>query len=216
MGTLNAGRVRVSVSMPDTEELGKCQLAARVGPWTKKAGGLGTEMSWSTTLEVVDEIEPKPSGKGAAGGKGGKRGSGGGGDLVALVWENSEDAHAVGSIQTLSGSDLADMRPGDYAELKGVTDEIPTVVLNNLYSPLKAYVHGRAAALTDEATERAKERYAVGVGVALLMLDQHVKKQSKEGKEADEEGTEEAQRAAARGILSVLPDYDQLAKEMED
>ena len=72
------------------------------------------------------------------------------------------------------GKDLADKRP-EYAELAKVDAEIPTIVLNRTYSPLKAYVQARAAELTDERKEQARQRYAVGVGVALLGAAQHAR-----------------------------------------
>ncbi len=79
------------------------------------------------------------------------------------------------------GKDLAASAP-EYKELAKVDAEIPTIVLNRTYSPLKAYVQARAAELTDEGKEQARERYAVGVGVALLLLDQEARKAEKAGK----------------------------------
>ena len=115
----------------------------------------------------------------------------------------------------VSGSDLADKRP-EYKDLAKVDTKIPTIVLNRTYSPLKSYIQARAAELTDEGKEQARERYAVGAGVALLVLDHETRRDIKKNNaQPDDAATQRAQRAAARGVLSVLPAYDRLAREIE-
>ena len=106
---------------------------------------------------------------------------------MALIWKSETDdgmddwsAATVGEIEMVAGKDLADKRP-DYAELAKADAEIPTIVLNRTYSPLKAYVQARAVELTDEGKEQSRDRYAVGVGVALLVLDQQARKAEKAG-----------------------------------
>ena len=74
-------------------------------------------------------------------------------------------AATVGEIEMVPAKDLADKRP-EYKDLAKIDAEIPTIVLNRTYSPLKSYVQARAAELTEEGKEQARERYAVGVGVA--------------------------------------------------
>lgn len=111
--------------------------------------------------------------------------------------------------------DLADKRP-EYKDLAKIDAEIPTIVLNRTYSPLKSYVQARAAELTEEGKEQARERYAVGVGVALLVLDQDARKADKTGKPLDDATLDAGRQAAARAVLSVMPAYDRLAKELED
>ena len=105
---------------------------------------------------------------------------------------------------------------GEYKDLAKVDAEIPTIILNRTYSHLKTYVQARAAELTDEGKEQARERYAVGVGVALLILDQEVRKAGKAGRSPDEGALDAGRQAAARAVLSVMPDYDRLAKELEE
>ena len=89
-------------------------------------------------------------------------------------------------------------------------------MLNRTYGPLKKYVQARAAELTDEGKEQARERYAVGVGVALLVLDDEARKAKKASKAADDAVLDMGRQAAARAVLSVMPDYDRLAKELEE
>jgi hypothetical protein len=218
VGELHAGRVRVSVAVPDSEELGTYELRAVIPPWPKSSGGLGPRFEWTTKLELVRDISPKPPGPGA-GPKTGRKGPGQG-DLVALVWRSDEneegwDPTTVGEILMVPGKDLAAER-AEYEELRGVSDEIPTIVLNRTYSPLKSYVQARAAELTDEGKEQARDRFAVGVGVALLVLDAQRRKDAKANKPTDDDAERVATQAAARAVLSVLPEYDRLAREIED
>ena len=218
VGDLRSGRVRVSIAVPETEEIGVHQLEARIVDWSKSAGGLGPTLEWTTKLDIVTEATPKPPG-GGAGTHSGTKGPGAG-DLVALIWKSDEheddwDAATVGEIEMVSGQDLADARD-EYKDLASVSTEIPTIVLNRTYAPLKKYVQARAAELTDEGKEQARDRYAVGAGVALLVLDEQRRKDAKAGKITDDDAHAVATRAAARGVLSVLPEYDRLAKELDD
>lgn len=220
VGELRAGRVRVSIAIPDGADLGTYKLNVSIPTWTKTSGGLGPSFQWTTEVEVGEEVAIKPTGK-KAGADSGKSGSGDGG-LVALIWKSENDggvgdwsAATVGEIEMVPGKDLADERP-EYAELATVDTEIPTIVLNRTYSPLKAYVQARAKELTDEGKEQARERYAVGVGVALLVLDEDARKAAKSGKPLDDATLGAGRQAAARAVLSVMPAYDRLAKELED
>lgn len=218
VGELRSGRVRVSIAVPDTADLGMYEIYAVIPEWSKSSGGLGPRFEWSTKLEVLAELQPKPTGTGAGKDKGNK--GPGEGDLVALVWKNEDDvdgwdAATVGEVDMVPAKDLAEERP-EYKDLAGIDTEIPTIVLNRTYSPLKTYIQARAAELTDEGKEQARDRYAVGVGVALLVLDQQERKDAKKGKVTDEDTLAAGRQAAARAVLSVLPEYDRLAKELED
>jgi len=221
VGELRSGRVRVSIAIPENADLGTYKLTVEVPPWSKTSGGLGPRFEWTTKIEVVEQSKPKPPGTKPGSGKG-KSGPGEGG-LVALIWKSETDdgvddwtAATVGEIEMVQGKDLADERP-EYAGLAKVDAEVPTIVLNRTYAPLKSYVQARAVELsTDEGKEQARERYAVGAGVALLVLDQDARKAEKAGKPFDEATVDSARRAAARAVLSVMPSYDRLAKELDD
>jgi hypothetical protein len=219
VGELRGGRVRVSIAIPETADLGTFQLCAVIPPWSKSSGGLGPEFAWDTKVEVVDEPTVKPTGKKESGDKKGTRGPGEG-DLVALIWKSDEDEdgwspNTVGVVEQVSARDLAEMRH-EYAELADLDLDVPTIILNRTFSPLKAYIQARAAELTEEGKEQSRDRYAVGVGVALLMLDADRRASEKKGKAVDEQMLESANRASARAVLSVLPEYDRLAKELEE
>ena len=220
VGNLRSGRVRVSIAIPENADLGTYKLNAAIPIWSKTSGGLGPRFAWTTKIELVQETTPKPPGPKT--GKGSGKSGPGGGDLVALIWKSETDdgmddwsAATVGEIEMVAGKDLADKRP-DYAELAKADAEIPTIVLNRTYSPLKAYVQARAVELTDEGKEQSRDRYAVGVGVALLVLDQQARKAEKAGIAPDEATLDAGRQAAARAVLSIMPAYDRLAKELED
>ncbi|WP_420637785.1 hypothetical protein [Candidatus Poriferisocius sp.] len=218
VGELQSGRVRVSVAVPENADLGICKLSVEILPWVKTSGGLGPSFEWTTKVEVVEEREPKSSGRSPGSDKG-KSGTDSGG-LVALIWKSESDpgtdnwtAATVGEIEMVVGRELAKVCP-EYSNLAEVDSEIPTIVLNRTYTRLKSYVHARAAELsTDDSVYRARDRYAVGAGVALLLLDQETRKAEKEGKPLDDKAIAVARQAAARAVLSVLPAYDRLERQ---
>ncbi len=220
IGELRSGRVRVSLAIPENADLGAYVINAEIPPWSKTSGGFGPKFEWTTKIELVDEASVKKPG--ASSGKDKGKNGPGEGNLVALVWKTDTDegmddwsAATVGEIEMVSGKDLASQRD-EYKELATVDTEIPTIVLNRTYSPLKSYIQARAAELTDEGKEQSRERYAVGVGVALLVLDQEQRKKERSGEAPDESTLAAGRGAAARAVLSVMPDYDRLAKEIED
>ena len=222
IGELSSGRLRVAIAVPENADLGNYKLEIDLDDWSKTSGGLGPRFEWTTKIEIVEEDAPRPSRQRSGGGKDrGKSGPDEGG-LVALIWKRETDggvdwtSATVGEIEMVPGRDLADKRP-EYKDLAEIDAEIPTIVLNLTYSRLKSYIQARAAELTDEGKEKARERYAVGVGVALLVLDEEARKAAdKAGRPLDEAALQAGQRAAARAVLSVLPAYDRLAKELED
>ena len=212
VGELHKGRFRVAIAIPENADLGNYKLEIELDNWQKTSGGLGPRFEWTTKMHIVENSTPRPPGPNPGPDKGG---------LVALIWKSdTEDGvdwtrTTVGEIEMVTGGDLADKR-SEYKDLAKVDAEIPTIVLNRTYSPLKSYIQARAAELTDEGKETARERYAVGVGVALLVLHEKRKAAEKANKPPDEAALRAGQQAAARGVLSVLPDYDRLAKELED
>ena len=213
VGELRKGRFRVAIAVPENADLGNYKLELELDNWTKTSGGLGPRFEWTTKIYIVEKSRSRPPGPKPGPDKGG---------LVALIWKSHTDdgvdwtPATVGEIEMVSGSDLADQRT-EYKHLAKADGEIPTIVLNRMYSPLKSYIQARTAELTDKGTEGARERYAVGAGVALLVLDDETRKAAeKVGAPPDEAALHAGQQAAARGVLSTMPAYDRLAKELED
>jgi hypothetical protein len=216
VGQLRSGRVRVTVAVPDTDDLGIYELQATIPPWTRASGGLGPEFTCTTKIDVVDEIRLRPGGR--PGDRSGRRGPSSG-DLVALIWQTDAEVESwtpntVGVLEEIPAATLAETTE-EYRELIGLDGEIPTIRLNTTYTHLKSYIQARTADLSAQGVEQCRERYAVGVGVALLCLSaSHTGRRA--SSEQEEESIAAAARAAARGVLSVLPDYDRLAKEISD
>lgn len=212
VGELRKGRFRVAIAVPENADLGNYKLELVLDNWIKTSGGLGPRFEWTTKIEIAKKSTPRPPGP--------KPGPDTGG-LVALIWKDHTDdgvdwtPATVGEIEMVPGRDLADQRT-EYKNLAKADAEIPTIVLNRMYSPLKSYIQARTAELTDKGTEGARERYAVGAGVALLVLDETRKAAEKAGTPPDEAALHAGQQAAARGVLSTMPAYDRLAKELED
>ncbi|MEU0333285.1 hypothetical protein [Streptomyces sp. NPDC006193] len=212
------GRARVMVAVPETAELGTYELRVVLEDWIRAAGGLGQRLEYVTKLELVEDIPGSGTGTGkptkGAQGQGGP----GPGTNVALRWtthdaEDNWDRVTVGSVEEVPASILADQQ-ADYAELRALGDQlIPTILLNQEYPPFKKYLAARNKELTND--KRAREQYAVGVGVSLLLLQQKLDKLKKAGQALpDDDFIDEARRASASAVLAVMPAFDDLAKEV--
>ncbi len=101
----------------------------------------------------------------------------------------------------------------EYEDLGELGDaKIPTIFLNRDYSPLKRYEAARAKDLTEEGIDRSRDRYAVGVGLGLLLLDRDLKAGGNGARLTDEVELT-ARQAAARSALVMMPQYDRLAAQ---
>lgn len=216
IGSLHGGRVRVSIAVSEDARPGTHNLSLSVKDWMRKSGGLGATLRTETKLQLVMSVEPTGTGQGRpTGGAAGHRGAALGNN-VAVRWVSHEDegrdewtAATVGAVEQIPANILA--ADSEYEDLAALGEtEIPTVVLNSGYTPWKTYLHGRTKALNDLANP--KERYATGVGVHLLLMDQELSKRSRDDV-LDPAIEEITKRATARAILSVLPAFDELAKE---
>jgi len=219
IGPLRGGRVRVTISIPHGSDLGTFTLNAEIADWTKTSGGLGPRFEWTSKLEVNDETRVSSKPKSAAGMSKGTVGTKEG-TSIALVWKTDAERDdwspaSVGSVERVVGRDLAGSHP-EYSMLKDVDDEVLTIVLNSTYAHLKKYLQASAADLTDQGTEARRDSYAIGVGVGLLQLDEERKQADKKGRTFDDDAIRAGQEATARGVLSVLPEYDKLARELGD
>jgi hypothetical protein len=215
VGRLRDGYVRVQLQVPEGAKEGDFTFTARLGEWHRAAGGLGPEMSYTTDLQIVDEMPTKTGpGNGA-----GKKGADSGG-LVAVIWttpaqQGSGWNNSVpGTVEDLAAKDIAAARD-EYKELAKLGEQrIPTVLLNQEYAQYKSYIGARAKSLTATGTDEASARYAVGTGLGLLILHEDVKKrEEKSGKAVDESELAAAREAVARSVLSMMPAFDSLAKE---
>jgi hypothetical protein len=217
VGRIRGGRIRVSIAVPDGADLGSFQLHVEIGDWIKTSGGMGPRFTWTTKLEVLEErTASSPPTPGAGKRKGGS-GAGPGG-FPAVVWKTPDERDEwtkmdVGDITMVRGRDLAESNE-EYAELANVNQEVPTITLNRVYPKLKDYIRRRSSSATQRTIDDAYDRYAIGVGVGLLLLEDRRKKLDAAGMEFGEELLGAAASAVAGSVLSVMPDYDKLAKEV--
>lgn len=215
IGELRNGYFRVSIAVPDTAQLGVYELNVVVDNWLRARGGAGAPLSWTTSVDVVDEATSTTTG--GAGTGTGNTGVGTG-SSVALVWQTPEAMaewtnSTVGEVMPVAASDLAE-KYSEYAELKNLGDtEIPTLFLNSTFRPLKDYYEARLKVTSEEAAGQSKDRFAAGAGVGLLLLDEYRQKLEKQGKELDPKMQAEVAACMARSVLSVLPDFDQISQE---
>ena len=211
VGRLRGGRLRVAIAVPPDAEITAAELTVQVSSWVARSGGRKGPLELKSRLRVVE-----PHDRPDAGGARGVTGAAVPG-RVALVWtshdtEEGWGSQTVGEVERIEADSLAEVA-SEYAALAGSHFEVLLVKLNEEFGPLKAYTALRAHEVGDEGVARAKDRYAVGVGVDMLVLDQHVTALTKQGVSLDDAWIEAARTSAARGVLAIMPDYDRLAAE---
>jgi hypothetical protein len=216
LGQVRNGRFRVLVAVPEGLEPGIEELRITLRDWFKDSGGLGEELTFATKLELVEHIGATGAGSGkATGGGTGDQGAQAGGN-VALVWtdHDSQDdwtRSTVGEVVMTPAADLAAARP-EYVDVAALGQTpIPVIMLNEEYSPLKQYLQSRSKSLVSLDTPR--ETYALGVGLDLLLLHQEQQRRESKDETVDSELLAFAHTAAARAVLSVMPAFDELAKQ---
>lgn len=228
VGDLRKGRLPLTFTAP--VGMGEGQIEAEVAlTWLRKNGGLG-RMTWPISVNVVSKIEPKsaPSPKPP---KGGQAPTKDGGD-VAFIWVNGHDQgwqdNVVGELQDIEGDVLASEREV-YADLKGVKDKVPTIVLNKDFADWAAYRRTIAKGASDATLDTRNERYglAIGIIVANMTLEERKLAKKHDAWEAKQNGSEEPPKAmspeqmqralaeAARGVVALMPDFDALTAELE-
>jgi hypothetical protein len=224
VGDLRKGRLRLTLAAPATMSEGTRDIDV-VLEWLRGAGGLG-RITWPIRLNLVARLpekpEPTPKPKGATGPA--KEGD------VAFIWVNGLEEGwgdgIAGELQEIKGDDLANREV--YADLKGVDALIPTIVLNEEFAGWASYKRSIAKRSTDETLTSRRDRYglAVGVTVANLVLGERKHRQKHEAWLAKPNGAVEpakpmsqdqvnrALAEAARGVLALMPDFDQLLGDL--
>lgn len=214
VGTLRGGRLRVSIAVPSEAETDIFEIEVSLIDWLKATGGIGEPLFCTTEFEIV------PNGTLRRQGSGEQPGTGGGqeGNLVPLLWKSHEerddwDKTTVGDVELVPAAYLAEAAT-EYAELSRLGDQdIPTLILNQHYYGLKRYLGARAPNLTDDGLRQARDRYAVGVGVGLCLLYKESEKGRLLGTPPPEEWLKASKEALARSTLSMMPAFDELARE---
>ena len=215
LGRLRDGYVRVQIQVPEGAATGEFRLIAKVENWHRAAGGIGPALSYTTSVEIVDEMP----GRGANGSRASGRDAGEG-SQVAVLWRTPENYgngwnnSTPGSVDEIEAQTLADA-VDEYKELARLgTQKIPTIVLNETYAPYKAYISARARDLTEGGTQGAADRYAVGAGLGLLVLHEEYRLRAKNRKDTVDPAVElTAKQAVARSVLLMMPAFDSLIRE---
>ena len=213
VGELRKGRTRVSVAVPMDADLTKATITVRVPSWPSTHGGLGPGLQTTTEIQIVDETDtPAPPSPPPKRGKK-KRGPA----LVDTTWTNHEEettwaANTPGEIELVEASVLAALG-GERQRFAGIDGDVYHIKLNEEYAPLKAYASAGAKSVGDEGVARRKDRYALGLGVYLLVAHGQLRRKRKSGESIDDDAVADNCRAAAQGVLAVLPDFDLIATE---
>lgn len=212
IGQLQQGSVRVTIAMAEGSRLGDFNLTASLRGWQRSSGGIGPDLHWQTTLTVIEPSEERPRGRQGRG----EENAQAEGDLVGLAWRADSDfdhwhSGVPGHVEEVEAKLLAE-EADDYQELEKLGDtKVPTIFLNKDYTPLKRYEAARAHDLTEAGLGTARDRYAVGAGLGLLLLDRDLKARVN-GKSVPDEVELTAKQAAAQSALVMMPQYDRLAQ----
>lgn len=212
IGEVRQGRIRITVAVPIDADSDEASLTVRTSDWIDATGSLRNGLSASMTIRVVDEVpavapaapEPVVEGSGVEA-------------TVALLWTSHEQeagwsAATAGRLEFVEADVLASASD-EYANLRGRHEDVPVIKLNEDYTPLKHYSAMRARNVGNEGVARAKDRYAVGLGVHMMFLHAAIRRLGPSAAESTDEMIDQSTAAAARGVLAVLPEYDQLASE---
>lgn len=214
VGELKDGRLRVAVAVPPDAEITEGELELVLDGWLATTGGLGPRLSRTIRLLVIDSTTPTISATDSIETEISEDSRSVNHSLVALLWTNdgAEEgwtSATVGAVEYIPASILAEAN-AEYASLAEIDADIPVIKLNETYSPLRLYTSLRSRDVGDEGVARAKDRYALGVGVELVILEQHAVRLRNSGDSPSEEWLRVSTIAAARGVLAVLPDFDVL------
>lgn len=224
VGELRKGCIRIQLAVPSTCRPGNhFKLIFEINNWVLASGGTaaGNSLTWETDVSVVELApaapKPTPSKKRKKKRKGkGKRTDIG--QLVAVIWKpvdtfDSWNKSVPGHVDYVPASDLA--THAEYAELAALGNtEVQTVWLNEDYTPLEKYIQGRVVSrgASSNAIEQSRDRYVLGIGVALVDLANNKREAERNGSPYDEEHYKHGRHAAAQGVIAMLPEYDALIK----
>ena len=206
VGELRKGRIRVSIAVPMDADLTTATISVRVPSWPSAHGGLRSGLEATTEIQIVDETDappppsPPPQGKKVRGPA-----------LVDTTWTNHEEeatweANTPGEIELVEASVLAALG-GERQRFAGIDGDVNHIKLNEEYAPLKAYTSAGAKSVGDEGVAQRKDRYALGLGVYLLITHEQLRRKLKSGEPIDDDVVADNCRAAAQGVLAVLPRF---------
>ena len=136
---------------------------------------------------------------------------------IATIWTTHEDeanwgANTPGEAELVPASTLAELGDG-YERFAGADVDGLLLKLNEDFTPLKAYTAMRARSIGDEGVRRIKNRYALGLGVYMVVADAQLRRASQSGPLPSDDLIAATRRAAAQAVLAMLPEFDTLIAE---
>ncbi len=217
LGELRGGRIRVAIAVAPDAGIGDSEIQVEIPAYGGHAGGMRPALRTAVPFKVIDPPSPGPAVPREPRTQTRSESETELRSRVALLWTSHEaeedwSPQTVGDVEVIDADSLASA-DDQYAELAGHHFDVPIVKLNEEFTPLKTYSALRAREVGDEGVARAKDRYAVGVGVEMVLLDQFARSRARHERPVDSDWLDAARVAAARGVLAVLPDYDQLVAE---
>lgn len=218
IGRPHGGRVRLGFAIPEGYEESSFDVSLILRGWTKASGGLGPDLTHTINVALVKELPGAGTGDGRKPTGASKGADAGRGANAVLLWVSGSEREwqptHVGDLERIPASVISKARE-EYVDLSSLGEtEIDCITLNADFHPLVKYLDARAEAIT--STDTLKNRYAVGVGVQMLVLANEEDRMSKTGYVLDDQAKSAAQRSAARGVLAVLPEFDRLARIIDD
>ena len=228
VGDLRHGRSQISVLAPESATLDTYRVEIALS-WLRAAGGY-TSLIWPVQVKVVAEMKPpNPQTKSKKDTSRADHGQ------IAFLWQQPNEDNQwhekiVGDLQDLRGDQLAELNHEAYGDLKSVEQTIPTIILNERFGELHRYLSATTPRVGDRGVQRRKDRYALAVGVTVANLwiqEDKLKRahvawtESGNGREEPPQPMSEEQRQRAlvehaRGVIVLLPDYDQLFADEDD
>lgn len=162
-GDLRRGRLLVGISAADDTAPATYPVDFTC-TWEREDGSVG-RVTWTTKVEVMKEPRPSLKDKQKAHSDG----------SVALIFTNIENqpewTHEIpGDVQLLSGAVLAQHDSKLYGRLRGITDSIPTIMLNDDFREWNDYRGRVKGKLPELAWATRRNRYIVLVGSAVANL----------------------------------------------
>ena len=213
VGELRNGRLRVSVAVPPDAELTTAKITIRVEPWLSIQGGLREALEAETDIEIVEEGDrPKPRPPQPGNGR-----SAAGTMPIATFWTTHEDepdwdASTPGEAELVTASTFAELGT-DYERFANFDGDGLLLKLNEEFTPLKSYTSMRARKIGDQSVRHLKDRYALGLGVYMVVADTHRRSAGESGNPPNEDLVAASRRAAAQAVLAMLPEFDALIAE---
>ena len=136
---------------------------------------------------------------------------------LATIWTTHEDepewtANTPGDVDLVPASTLAGFGDG-YERFASADGDGLLIQLNEEFAPLKTYTSMRARKIGDDGVGRIKDRYALGLGVYMVIAHGQQQLSRTSGHPPDEDLVAASHRAAAQAVLAMLPEFDALIAE---